>query len=59
MSKFVKVISIVLQSQQTADNGQTVVALIDGSDATGQNAFMVAATKVRLEAANPAFTNQS
>lgn len=45
---------IVLQSQQTADNGQTVVALIDGSDATVKR-FYVGRNQVRLEAANPLY----
>lgn len=43
---------IVLQSQQTADNGQTVVALIDGSDATVKR-FFGNRHQVRLEPANP------
>lgn len=43
---------IVLQSQQTAENGQTVVALIDGSDATVKR-FFGSRHQVRLEAANP------
>jgi repressor LexA len=43
---------IVLQSQQTADNGQTVVALIDGSDATLKR-FYGGRNQVRLEPANP------
>jgi repressor LexA len=43
---------IVLQSQQTADSGQTVVALIDGSDATVKR-FYDGRNHVRLEAANP------
>ena len=43
---------IVLQSQQTADNGQTVVALIDGSDATVKR-FYGGRNQVRLEPANP------
>jgi repressor LexA len=45
---------IVLQSQQTADNGQTVVALIDGSDATVKR-FYGGRNQVRLEAANPLY----
>ncbi|HEX7531367.1 MAG TPA: transcriptional repressor LexA [Pyrinomonadaceae bacterium] len=45
---------IVLQSQQTADNGQTVVALIDGSDATVKR-FYGGRNQVRLEAANPRY----
>jgi len=43
---------IVLQSQQTAENGQTVVALIDGSDATVKK-FYGNKQQVRLEPANP------
>ena len=45
---------IVLQSQQTADNGQTVVALIDGSDATVKR-FYGGRNQARLEAANPLY----
>src|SRR5713226_2062638 len=44
---------IILQSQQTADNGQTVVALIDGSDATVKRFYGGGRNQVRLEAANP------
>jgi repressor LexA len=43
---------IILQSRQTAENGQTVVALIDGSDATVKR-FYAGRNHVRLEAANP------
>lgn len=42
---------IILQSQQTAENGQTVVALIDGSDATVKR-FYGNNNQVRLEPAN-------
>jgi repressor LexA len=45
---------IVLQSQQTAENGETVVALIDGSDATVKR-FYGGRNQVRLEAANPRY----
>ena len=45
---------IILQSQQTAENGQTVVALIDGSDATVKR-FYGGRNQVRLEAANPRY----
>jgi len=45
---------IILQSQQTAENGQTVVALIDGSDATVKR-FYQGKNHVRLEAANPRY----
>lgn len=43
---------IILQSRQTAENGQTVVALIDGSDATVKR-FYGSRNQVRLEPANP------
>lgn len=43
---------IILQSQQTAENGQTVVALIDDSDATVKR-FYGNRNQVRLEPANP------
>ena len=43
---------IVLQAKQIADNGQTVVALIDGSDATVKR-FYGGRNQVRLEPANP------
>src|SRR5881296_992204 len=43
---------IVLQSKQTAENGQTVVALIDGNDATVKR-FYGGRNQVRLEPANP------
>ena len=43
---------IILQSQQTAENGQTVVALIDGSDATVKR-FFGNRHQVQLEPANP------
>src|SRR5438309_3591872 len=45
---------IILQSQQTAENGQTVVALIDGSDATVKR-FYRGKNHVRLEPANPRY----
>lgn len=45
---------IILQSQQTAENGQTVVALIDGSDATVKR-FYGSRNHVRLEPANPTY----
>ena len=45
---------IILNSQQIAENGQTVVALIDGSDATVKR-FYGGRGQVRLEAANPAY----
>src|SRR6266536_1835901 len=43
---------IILHSQQTAENGQTVVALVDGSDATVKR-FFGGRHQVRLEPANP------
>jgi repressor LexA len=43
---------IVMQSKQTAENGQTVVALIDGSEATVKK-FYGSRQQVRLEPANP------
>ena len=43
---------IVLQAQQTAENSQTVVALIDGNDATLKR-FYGNRNQVRLEPANP------
>jgi repressor LexA len=45
---------IILQAQQTAENGQTVVALIDGNDATVKR-FYRGRNQVRLEAANPRY----
>ena len=45
---------IILQSQQTAENGQTVVALIDGSDATVKR-FYRGRNHARLEPANPRY----
>ena len=45
---------IIVQSQQTAANGQTVVALIDGTDATVKR-FYPGRNQVRLEAANPRY----
>ena len=43
---------IVMQAKQTAENGQTVVALIDGSEATVKK-FYGSRQQVRLEPANP------
>ena len=45
---------IILKSQPTAESGQTVVALIDGSDATVKR-FYGSRNQVRLEAANPRY----
>lgn len=45
---------IIVQSQQTAENGQTVVALLDGVDATVKR-FYPGRNQVRLEAANPRY----
>jgi repressor LexA len=43
---------VIVESRQTADNGQTVVALIDGSDATVKR-FYKERSHIRLEPANP------
>jgi repressor LexA len=43
---------IVVESRQTAERGQTVVALIDGAEATVKR-FYKESNRVRLEAANP------
>lgn len=45
---------IVVESRQTAKNGQTVVALIDGSEATVKR-FYRERHQIRLEAANPKY----
>ena len=45
---------VVVHSQPTADNGQTVIALIDGSDTTVKR-FYRGRNHVRLEAANPRY----
>lgn len=45
---------VVVESRQTAENGQTVVALIDGNDATVKR-FYQERGRVRLEAANPRY----
>jgi repressor LexA len=45
---------IVCESRQTAANGQTVVALVDGSDATVKK-FYKAGDNIRLEPANPKY----
>ena len=45
---------IVVQSQKTAENGQTVVALVDGTDATVKR-FYKGRDHVRLEASNPQY----
>lgn len=45
---------IIVESQQTAKNGQTVVALIDGSEATVKR-FYRERIQIRLEAANPKY----
>jgi repressor LexA len=45
---------VVVESRQTAENGQKVVALIDGSDATVKR-FYNDAGKIRLEPANPRY----
>ena len=46
--------SIIVESRQTAQNGQTVVALVDGSDATVKR-FYKERGEARLEAANPRY----
>lgn len=46
--------SIIVESRQTAENGQTVVALIDGGEATVKR-FYLERGRVRLEAANPRY----
>jgi repressor LexA len=45
---------IILRAQQTAENGQTVVALIAGSDATVKR-FYAGRNQVRLDPANPSY----
>ena len=45
---------IVCESRQTASNGQTVVALVDGSDATVKR-FYRERDNIRLEPANPKY----
>lgn len=45
---------LIVESRETAENGQTVVALVDGSDATVKR-FYREANQVRLEPANPAY----
>jgi repressor LexA len=45
---------IIVQSQETAINGQTVVALIDNNDTTVKR-FYQTRNHVRLEAANPRY----
>lgn len=52
---------VVVRQQQTADNGQTVVAIINGNEATLKK-FYKEENKVRLQPANPSlfpiFTNE-
>jgi repressor LexA len=45
---------LIVESRETAENGQTVVALVDGTDATVKR-FYREASQVRLEPANPAY----
>ena len=45
---------LIIEARQTAENGQTVVALVDGSDATVKR-FYKEPNQVRLEPANPAY----
>ncbi len=45
---------VIVESRETAENGQTVVALIDGSDTTVKR-FYRETNQIRLEAANPLY----
>src|ERR1044072_8548512 len=45
---------LIVEARQTAENGQTVVALVDGSDATVKR-FYRDSNEIRLEPANPAY----
>jgi repressor LexA len=45
---------LIVESRETAENGQTVVALVDGSDATVKR-FYRESSQIRLEPANPAY----
>lgn len=45
---------LVVEARQTAENGQTVVALVDGTDATVKR-FYRESNQIRLEPANPAY----
>jgi repressor LexA len=45
---------LIVESRQTAENGQTVVALVDGNDATVKR-FYRDSNQIRLEPANPAY----
>ncbi|HXG91683.1 MAG TPA: transcriptional repressor LexA [Blastocatellia bacterium] len=45
---------VIVESRETAQNGQTVVALIDGSEATVKR-FYREGKRVRLEPANPSY----
>jgi len=45
---------LIVESRETAENGQTVVALVDGNDTTVKR-FYREANQVRLEPANPAY----
>jgi repressor LexA len=45
---------IIVESRDTAESGQTVVALIDGSDTTVKR-FYKSGRSIRLEAANPKY----
>ena len=45
---------LIVEARPTAENGQTVVALVDGSDATVKR-FYRDSNQVRLEPANPAY----
>jgi repressor LexA len=46
--------SVIVESRQTANNGDMVVALVDGSDATVKR-FYKERNQVRLEPANPRY----
>jgi repressor LexA len=45
---------VIVESRETAENGQTIVALIDGSEATVKR-FYSEGDHIRLEAANPLY----
>lgn len=45
---------VIVESRQTAENGQTVVALIDGNDATVKR-FYKEKSQIRLQPANPLY----
>lgn len=47
---------IVVQSQETAEDGQMVVALVDGEAATVKKLYREAEDRIRLQPANPTMT---